>query len=123
MNTQQATLVRWNDMPRERLGDKLERRYVTGRHLTLAQFHLARGCVVPAHAHDNEQFAHVVSGCLRFRMGADGAEVVDVHGGEVLMIPPGLRHSAEALEDSVVHDAFSPVRSDWIEKRDAYLRS
>jgi unsaturated pyranuronate lyase len=123
MNTQQATLVRWNDMPRERLGEKLERRYVNGRHLTLAQFHLAQGCLVPTHAHDNEQFAHVLSGCLRFRMGADGAEVVDVRGGEVLMIPPGLPHSAEALEDSIVSDAFSPVRSDWIEKRDAYLRS
>jgi len=45
-----------------------------------------------------------------------------VRGGEVLMIPPGLPHSAEALEDSVVADAFSPVRADWIEQRDAYLR-
>ncbi len=122
MNTSQATRVRWSDLPRERLSDKLERRYVTGQHLTLAQFHLASGCIVPTHTHESEQFAHVLSGCLRFRMGADGSDVVDVHGGEVLMIPSGLPHAAEALEDSIVCDAFSPVRSDWLAKRDDYLR-
>ena len=122
MNASLATHVRWNDLPRERLGEKLERRYVTGQHLTLAQFFLARGCVVPTHEHESEQFAHVLSGCLRFRLGADGAEAVDVHGGEILMIPSRLPHAAEALEDSVVADAFSPVRTDWLEKRDDYLR-
>lgn len=122
MKVSQATHVRWDDMPRERLGPLLERRYVAGQHLTLAQFFLARGCIVPSHQHESEQFAHVLKGKLRFRLGADGAEVVEVAAGEVLMIPSRLPHAAEALEDSVVADAFSPVRSDWIEKRDDYLR-
>ena len=122
MKVSQATHVRWEDMPRERLAPLLERRYVTGQHLTLAQFFLARGCIVPSHQHESEQFANVLKGKLRFRLGADGAEVVDVAAGEVLMIPSRLPHAAEALEDSVVADAFSPVRSDWIEKRDDYLR-
>src|SRR5262245_7315261 len=117
-----ATRVRWEDMPRERLGPLLERRYVTGQHLTLAQFFLAKGCLVPTHEHESEQFAHVIEGCLRFRLGKDGAEVVDVAGGEVLMIPSRLPHSAEALEDSRVVDAFSPIRADWVEKNDSYLR-
>jgi len=122
MHTTQATRVRWNDMPRERLSERLERRFITGQHLTLAQFFLAKGCIVPVHEHESEQFAHVLSGCLRFRLGTDGAEVVDVAAGEVLVIPSHLTHAAEALEDSVVADAFSPVRSDWLEKRDDYLR-
>ena len=122
MKTSQATHVRWDDVPRERLGEKLERRYVTGEHLTLAQFFLARGCLVPTHTHESEQFAHVLEGRLRFRLGADGAEVVEVGAGELLMIPSRLPHSAEALEDAVVADAFSPVRRDWIEKTDDYLR-
>jgi quercetin dioxygenase-like cupin family protein len=122
MSVTQATHVRWDDMPRERLGPLLERRYVTGQNLTLAQFFLSRGCVVPTHEHESEQFAHVLEGCLRFRLGAAGDEVVDVRAGEVLMIPSRLPHAAEALEDSVVCDSFSPVRADWIEKRDDYLR-
>ena len=42
--------------------------------------------------------------------------------GEVLVIPPGLLHEVEALEDSVVADAFSPIRQDWLDRRDDYLR-
>jgi len=122
MKTSQATHVRWNDLPRERLSERLERRFVTAQHLTLAQFFLTKGCLVPTHEHESEQFANVVSGKLRFRLGADGAEVVDVAAGEMLMLPSHLPHSAEALEDSVVFDSFSPPRADWIDKRDDYLR-
>jgi len=122
MITTKATHVRWDDMPRERLNDKLERRFVTGKHLTLAQFFLAKGCLVPRHEHESEQFTFVLQGCLRFHLGADGEEVVDVRGGEVLLIPSRLPHSAEATEDSVVSDSFSPIRGDWLEKQDDYLR-
>lgn len=122
MSVTQATHVRWDDIPRERLNEKLERRFVTGEHVTLAQFFLARGCVVPRHSHESEQFSQVVSGCLRFRLGEDGAEVVDVKAGEFLVLPSHLPHAAEALEDSVVLDSFSPIRRDWAEKRDQYLR-
>lgn len=117
-----AVRVRWDDLPRERLGPSLERRFVTGWHMTLGQFFLGRGAVVPAHEHENEQFANVLHGCLLFRLGPEGAEVVEVRGGEVLMIPPWLRHSVEALEDSVVADVFSPVRSDWLANRNDRLQ-
>ena len=122
MKTSQATHVRWNDLPRERVGERVERRYVTAHHLTLAQFFLAKGCLVPSHEHESEQFVNVVAGKLRLRVGADGGEVFDVAAGEVLLLPPHLPHSAEALEDSVVFDSFSPTRKDWIEKRDDYFR-
>ena len=42
--------------------------------------------------------------------------------GEVLRIPPNVPHSAEALEDCVGVDLFSPVREDWRSGDDAYLR-
>lgn len=122
METSQATHVRWNDLLRERVGELIERRYVTGHHLTLAQFFLAKGCIVPKHEHESEQFVNVIGGTLRLRLGADGAEVVDVAAGEVLLIPPYLPHAAEALEDCIVFDSFSPTRKDWIEKRDDYFR-
>ena len=122
MKTSQATHVRWSDLPREPVAEKIDRRYVSGVHLTLAQFHLAKGCLVPSHEHESEQFVNVVAGKLRLRLGGDGAEVVDVAAGELLMIPPRVPHSAEALEDTIVFDAFSPTRKDWLEKRDDYFR-
>lgn len=122
MPATKATHVRWDDLPRERLNDKLERRFVTGDRITLAQIFLAKGCIVPKHEHESEQFTFVMQGCLRFRLGEGQDEEVDVRGGEILLLPSGLPHSAEALEDTVVSDSFSPIRTDWVEKRDDYLR-
>jgi unsaturated pyranuronate lyase len=45
-----------------------------------------------------------------------------VRAGEVLVIPSNLPHSAEALEDCVDIDVFSPPRADWLDGSDAYLR-
>jgi unsaturated pyranuronate lyase len=120
MSETSVTRVRWDDLPRERLSEHLERRYITGQHITLAQFFLAQGCVVAPHSHDSEQMSHVLSGRLRFRV--DGGAPIDVGAGEVLLIPADVRHEAEALEDSIVADSFSPVRRDWVERRDDYLR-
>jgi len=122
MKASSASHVRWDDMPRERLGPLLERRFITGEHITLAQFFLAKGCKVPRHSHASEQMTHVVQGRLRLRLGQDLAEHADVGAGEVLMIPPDVPHDAEALEDTVAIDAFSPIREDWLERRDDYLR-
>jgi quercetin dioxygenase-like cupin family protein len=42
--------------------------------------------------------------------------------GEVLHIPSNVPHKAEAIEDTLDVDIFSPPRQDWIDKSDAYLR-
>jgi quercetin dioxygenase-like cupin family protein len=75
--------------------------------------------VVPEHSHPNEQISMLDQGSLRFVIA--GQEIL-VKAGEVLRIPPHVPHSAEALEDAVAVDLFSPVREDWIRGDDAYLR-
>jgi quercetin dioxygenase-like cupin family protein len=81
---------------------------------------------VPAHDHHNEQFTYILSGRLRFWIGehadAPGDTYVDVGAGEVLVIPGGVRHRAEALEDTLDMDVFNPPRADWLDGSDAYLR-
>jgi mannose-6-phosphate isomerase-like protein (cupin superfamily) len=78
------------------------------------------GCVVPEHSHPNEQISMMDQGALRFIIG--GEEVI-VRAGQAVRIPPnGIPHSAEALEDSLATDLFSPPREDWIRGDDAYLR-
>ncbi|MEK7284433.1 MAG: cupin domain-containing protein [Chloroflexota bacterium] len=117
-----ARLHRLEDLDRERMMDRVERRYLSGERSTLAQIWLARGALVPAHTHESEQVSYVVEGALRFRLGADGADEVVVRSGEVLVIPSDLPHAAEALEDTYDLDFFAPRREDWIAGRDAYLR-
>ena len=34
--------------------------------------------VVPTHSHENEQLTYILEGALRFWLGEDGSEIVDV---------------------------------------------
>ena len=112
-------VLRWDDEPLERLSDGIGRRMLNGEALTLAQITLAAGAVVPEHDHPNEQIATVVSGRLRFVVGGEEREVGP---GESVLIPGGVPHRVEVLEDAVVLDVFAPRREDWIRGDDAYLR-
>ena len=47
---------------------------------------------------------------------------LDVRAGEVLHIPSMVFHKAEALEDTLDVDVFSPPREDWLNRTDDYLR-
>ena len=119
---QDVTFYRWNDIPKEKLTDLLDRRLITGERMMLAHVYLKKGCVVPRHQHDNEQLTYILEGALRFWIGEDGTQVQDVRAGEVLYIPSMVPHKAEALEDTLDLDVFSPPRQDWLQKTDDYLR-
>jgi len=89
----------------------------------LAQVYLEKGCIVPKHSHENEQITWIVEGALHFRLGENGEEEVTVRAGEVLHIPSNLPHQAEALEDTLDVDIFSPIRQDWLDHTDSYFHS
>jgi quercetin dioxygenase-like cupin family protein len=117
-----ATHYRWEDLPKEPLKPDLARRLITGERLMIAHVYLEKGCIVPKHEHENEQLTYILEGVLRFWLGDDEPEVVDVSAGEVLHIPSGLPHRAEALETTLDVDVFSPPRQDWLDQSDEYLR-
>jgi len=106
-------------MEKEVMNDKLARRFVTGEKAMLAQIFLKKGALVPTHQHESEQITYILEGALLFRV--EGKEVT-VGKGQVLLIPSNVPHSAEALDDTLDLDVFSPIRQDWIDKDDAYLR-
>jgi quercetin dioxygenase-like cupin family protein len=122
MEQSKTTWYRWDDMPKERVNDLLERRLITGDQMMLTHVYMEKGCIVPKHSHDNEQITYVLEGALRFWIGADEQEEVVVRKGEVLHIPSNVLHKAEALEDTLDVDIFSPPRQDWLDKTDDYLR-
>ena len=117
-----TTVHRWDDMPKERVTDLIDRRIVTGEKMMIAHVYLAKGAIVPRHSHHNEQLTYILEGALRFRIGDDGAEERVVRGGEVLVIPSNVPHEAEALEDTLDVDVFSPPRQDWLDGTDDYFR-
>ena len=122
MGQEKATHHSWKDIQMEQLNPDIGRKLVTGRNVMVAQIFLKKGGVVPKHSHHNEQVTYVLDGALRFLLGEDQDEEVIVRTGEVLVIPPNLPHSAEALEDTLDVDVFDPPREDWLDGSDSYLR-
>src|SRR5438094_721673 len=120
--TRKATWYRWDDLPREQLHERLSRRLVTGDRMMLAHVYLKKGCVVPRHSHENEQLTYILEGGLRFWIGEEGSEVIDVMAGEVLHIPSHVLNKVEPFADKLTGNASTLPRQDWLDKTDDYLR-
>ncbi len=84
---------------------------VHGEKTLMGQFKIAKGSAIPAHSHPHEQTGFMISGKLRFNVAG---EITDVATGDSWCLPGGVEHSAEALEDTVVIEVFSPVREDYL---------
>ena len=117
-----TTLYRWDDMPKTEMKPGLHRRFVSTERLMVAHIYLDEGSIVPLHEHENEQLTYIIEGVLRFWLGEEQSEVIDVRAGEVLHIPSGVPHKAEALEKTLDVDIFCPPRQDWLDGTDSYLR-
>ena len=109
----------WNQVPEEQLTPQATRQMIHGSTMTVARLRLRKGFVVPTHSHVNEQITTIEQGAVVF---ITPSERITVRAGESLVVPPGVPHSVECLEDCLAVDIFAPVREDWIRGDDAYLR-
>jgi len=76
-------------------------------HLTEVRFD--KGALVPEHRHPHEQTGYLISGSLRFFSGSSERVVLP---GDSWIFPGDTPHGAEALEDTVIVEVFSPLRED-----------
>lgn len=112
----------WDRIPLEQVNPWMTRRIVTGERLTVARIWLKDGYRVPLHQHVHEQVTQVISGRMRFWLGADRSQVIDLGPGEVVVIPSNLPHEALSIGDVEEMDMWSPRRDDWLDGTDTYLR-
>ncbi len=110
----------WTAIREEQLNPRMTRRVIHSGQMTVARLWLGKGAIVPLHDHVNQQITMLQSGALEFEMAGERFVLRD---GDVLVIPPGVPHRVEALEDSFATDLFTPERDDWIRGDDAYLRA
>jgi quercetin dioxygenase-like cupin family protein len=85
---------------------------VTGSSIQMVEFTLMKGATVPLHSHAQEQVGSVISGKLRFTIGA---ETLLIGAGDSYRIGGNIQHGAIVVEDAVVIDVFSPPREDYRE--------
>ena len=87
-----------------------KRKIIHMDNLTVMALSVPRGTITDAaHKHANEQAAVVISGRVKLFIGAESRILV---AGEGYLVPPGVEHHIEALEDTVLIDYFTPKRTD-----------
>lgn len=123
MADQAVQTISWDEVELETVNPQMQRRIVTGERVTVARIYFKDGFLVPLHSHEQEQVTQVISGRMRFSIGADREKVVDLGPGDVIVIPSNVPHEALCMGDVEEMDTWSPRRDDWLNKTDDYLRS
>ena len=90
--------------------------------MMIARMKFKDGFLVPLHSHVNEQITQVISGTMRFWFGDDKNQVMDLHAGDVIVIPENVPHEALMIGDVEEIDSWAPPRADWLDGTDDYLR-
>ena len=80
-----------NEIPEEKVTDLFARKFFTGDKITFAFLNMKKGCVVPLHHHESEQFSYCISGALQFKIGD---EELTLKAGEMVQIPSNVPHEA-----------------------------
>jgi len=111
--------VRWDDIPAEQVNEKFLRKLAWDGKVMISWMECKQGCFVPPHSHANEQLTFVTRGRWRFEI--DGKTLIV--GRTRSSSSTDAVHAAEALEDLIAYDIFTPPREDWIKGTDAYLRT
>ena len=110
----------WQSIPPMRFGDDVTRQIITGENEMVVRWEFKKGGSAASHSHPHEQIVMMVSGRLRL---AVGDEEMILGLGDIVVIPPNVPHEAEALEDTVVIDIFSPPREDFLaDEAPAYMK-
>jgi quercetin dioxygenase-like cupin family protein len=87
--------ISWDDVPKEQFIPGVTRQVALGEKVMLGRILFDEGAKVPTHKHESEP-------------------------GQTIHIPSNVDHSAEAIEETEEIDAFSPIRSDWLDGSNVY---
>ncbi len=79
--------------------------------MTVSLVEMEPGAVIERHSHPHEQVGRLISGRAQFDIGEESRIV---EAGQMWLIPGGVEHRVEALEQPVIAlDVFHPVREDY----------
>ena len=114
--------MNWESVPSEDVNSSMSRKIVWGEKLMISRIKFKDGFLVPLHHHEHEQVTQVISGTIRFWFGKNKEQMMDLHPGDVVVIPSNLPHEALMLGEVEEIDTWAPPRQDWLDKIDDYLR-
>lgn len=99
-----------NDAPEKELVPGIYGKLAHTDGMSILHARIEKDAVLPEHQHPHEQITSIISGELEMTIGG---ETKVCRPGDVITIPGNVPHSARALTECRVIDAFQPVREDY----------
>ena len=111
-NLRHRPLVNEKENPWIEIAPGIKRRTIaSGATMYQMRAELAAGSRLPAHAHPQEQIAHVVRGRMKLIVAGVPHELAP---GDAFYLASNVPHGVETLEATTVIDTFSPPRDDYL---------
>ena len=103
-------MYKWAEMEEVALNPLIKGRVVEAPNAMLERIKAPKG-PINMHTHDFDQITHMLAGKLRWVI--EGEETRVVGPGDVMVMPAGVPHGGEVLEDAEYLDIFAPGRQDF----------
>lgn len=103
-------MIEIKSLPQQEIIEGFVARFIHTEHLTLGYWDVKVGSILPIHAHFHEQVTQVLEGQFELTVGE---ETCIYENGQIVVIPPHVKHGGKALTDCKLFDIFSPVREDY----------
>jgi len=101
-------------------GTRYIRRMITGKHHTFCIVEAEPGWVTKTHHHYNDETVYILRGQMTITI--DGNEC-GLNEGDFIHIPPNVPHRGVVGPEGMTQmKVFSPVRQDYVDGTDNYLR-
>jgi quercetin dioxygenase-like cupin family protein len=101
---------RWADMEEVPLNPLITGRVVEAPNAMLARIKAPKG-PINLHKHDFDQITHMLAGKMRWTIEGEAPRIVAA--GDVMVMPAGVAHGGEVLEDAEYLAIFAPGRPDF----------
>jgi quercetin dioxygenase-like cupin family protein len=101
----------WDELEEAELNPLVYGRVVRAEHAMVARIRVRKGKVVNMHRHDFDQITNLLGGKMRWMIENEGERVVGPR--DVMVMPAGVAHGGEVLEDAEYLDVFAPPRQDF----------
>jgi quercetin dioxygenase-like cupin family protein len=103
-------MYKWSDLEEVALNPLIKGRVVEVPNAMMARIKAPKG-PINMHTHEFDQITHMLAGKMRWVI--EGEEPRIVTPGDVLLMPAGVPHGGEVLEDAEYLDVFAPGRQDF----------
>jgi quercetin dioxygenase-like cupin family protein len=101
----------WSELPEAELNPLIYGKALEVPNAIVARIRTPKGNALNMHRHNFDQVTNVISGRIRWHI--EGAPSRIVGPGDVMLMPAGVAHGGEVLEDAEYIDIFAPSRQDF----------